>query len=437
MSRVLNADKLRELGNTAFSRKDYQEAIQLYTQAIQVEPNDEKLFSNRSGAFTAMLNYVEAECDAYAVIRLNPKWVKGYTRLGNALIGEKRWDDAIYALQIANKIDPDDPRIPEDIKNCERSLPEHKNQPIFFGVPLIFEMIKSDPKYSKTFENPQILRVLRKLQDNPASAPEFATDHEIEELIRSSFDFMNHNLDYFEMSPQNAGPNSNSYRHSNQAILIEEAKKNKSLKSKASIKEDKKEALNYKEKGNQFFHEKDYGSAIFMYSKAINNDPENATFYSNRSAAFTSLEFPGPALEDANKAIQIMPSFIKAYTRKAHCYFDLGEYIKSYQTYEQALVIDPKNSDAKEGIDLIIQTIHGLSQNVSQQMIKPVDEPDIVEAVTTLKTLKIYDGLLKKEWTKDQIRIFLKNPLFIEAFQKLYINGVFTQKQNLSSSEAV
>ena len=39
MSRVLNADKLRELGNTAFSRKDYQEAIQLYTQAIQVEPN--------------------------------------------------------------------------------------------------------------------------------------------------------------------------------------------------------------------------------------------------------------------------------------------------------------------------------------------------------------------------------------------------------------
>lgn len=430
MSANLHADDLRKRGNDAFSKQDYQEAIRLYTLAIQIEPNDEKLFSNRSGAYTASLNYIEAECDAYAAIRLNPNWVKGYTRLGNSLVGEKRWDDAIFAFQLARKIDPKDTKILEDIKNCERNIAEHKNQPIFFGVPLIFEMIKSDPKYSRVFEDPKKLNILRKLQDNPTSALEFAADHEIEELIRSSFDFMNHNIDYFDMSPPSAGPNTTAYPHSNKLIQPEEDKKNKSLKSKAAKSEDKEKALNYKEQGNQHFHDKDYGSAIYMYSKAINNDPENATFYSNRSAAFTSLEFPGPALEDANRAIQIMPNYIKAYTRRAHCYFDLEEYIKAYESYEEALAIDSNNQDANEGIDSIVQTILNLSKNVSIELIKPIDEPDIIDATSKLKSLNMYYGLYRKEWTKEQIRNSLKDPIFREAFQKLYINGVFNQQKN-------
>lgn len=430
MNDKFNADDLRKRGNAAFSQQDYQKAIELYTLAIQIEPNDEKLYSNRSGAYTASLNYIEAECDAYAVIRLNPKWVKGFTRLGNALVGEKRWDDAIFALQIARKMDPKDTRIPEDIKNCERNISENKNQPIFFGVPLIFEMIKSDPKFSKIFEDPKKLNILRKLQDNPTSAPEFATDNEIEELIRSSFDFMNHNLDYFETSPPSAGPNATAYHHSNQFVLLEEEKKNRSLKNKASKKEDKEKALNYKDQGNQLFHDKDYGSAVYMYSKAINNDPENATFYSNRSAAFTSLGFPGPALEDANKAIQIKPDYIKAYTRKAHCYFDLEEYMKSYESYEEALAIDPKNQDAAEGIETIINEILNLSKKVSIELIKPIDEPDIIDAVSTLKSLNLYVGLLRKEWSADQIRNSMKIPIFRDAFQKLYVNGVFSQKKD-------
>lgn len=430
MNNKLLAENLRKKGNDAFAQQNYQEAIKLYTQAIEIEPNDEKLFSNRSGAYTASLNYIEAECDAYAVIRLNPKWVKGFTRLGNALVGEKRWDDAIFALKIACSMDPNDTRIPEDIKNCEMNLPEHKNKPIFFGVPLIFEMIKSDPNYSKIFENPQKLTILRKLQDSPTSALEFATDNEIEDLIKSSFDFMNQNPDYFETSPS-TGSNTHSYHHSNQMIQQDEAKKNKSLRGKAAKGENKEQAINYKDQGNQFFHDKDYGSAIFMYSKAINNDPENATFYSNRSAAFTSLDFPGPALEDANKAIQIMPNYIKAYTRKAHCYFDLGEYMKAYESYEEALAIDKNNKDAIDGIGTVVETILKLSKDVSLELIKPIDEPDIIDAITTLKSLNVYSGLFKKEWTLEQVRNYLKDPVFRAAFQKLFVNGVFSQKYPL------
>ena len=44
---------------------------------------------------------------------------------------------------------------------------------------------------------------------------------------------------------------------------------------------EKKEALDEKEKGNEAYKKKDFGTAIGHYKRAIELDPENMTYYTN------------------------------------------------------------------------------------------------------------------------------------------------------------
>ena len=52
------------------------------------------------------------------------------------------------------------------------------------------------------------------------------------------------------------------------------------------------------------------------FTEGLKRDPTNKGLYSNRSAAYIKLmEFPY-ALKDAEKCLELDPTFIKAYVRK-------------------------------------------------------------------------------------------------------------------------
>ena len=79
---------------------------------------------------------------------------------------------------------------------------------------------------------------------------------------------------------------------------------------------------------------KDYEKAIEWYSKAVNADPKNATFYSNRSAAYLALKNFGAAAWDGQYAINCKPSWKKGYFRKATAQIAAGKdfYAQAYKT---------------------------------------------------------------------------------------------------------
>jgi len=49
----LTADQLKAKGNQAFKDKDYDAAIDFFTRAIKLDPNNHIFFSNRSAAYVA------------------------------------------------------------------------------------------------------------------------------------------------------------------------------------------------------------------------------------------------------------------------------------------------------------------------------------------------------------------------------------------------
>lgn len=66
-----------------------------------------------------------------------------------------------------------------------------------------------------------------------------------------------------------------------------------------------------KEKGNAALLDGKFDDAIRFYAEAITLDKNNHVLYSNRSAAYAKAGKYRPALEDAEKTIQLKPDWGK------------------------------------------------------------------------------------------------------------------------------
>lgn len=75
------ADAHKVKGNQLMSQKKYTDAIKEYTAAIALDPNP-VYYSNRAAAWSGLGKHESAVEDAERAIELDPKFAKGYSRLG-------------------------------------------------------------------------------------------------------------------------------------------------------------------------------------------------------------------------------------------------------------------------------------------------------------------------------------------------------------------
>lgn len=78
------AQEYKELGNKAFSGKDFEEAIKHYSAAIKLDPKNHVYYSNRSASYASLKKYTEAISDAKQCIKHDLTFIKGYYRLATA-----------------------------------------------------------------------------------------------------------------------------------------------------------------------------------------------------------------------------------------------------------------------------------------------------------------------------------------------------------------
>ncbi|KAM3290366.1 hypothetical protein P3S67_018655 [Capsicum chacoense] len=92
------AAEAKARGDDAFKRNDIATAIDAYTQAINFDPTDGTLFSNRSLCWIHMGQPEPALSDAKACRELRPYWAEACYREGTALRLLKRFKEAVTAF---------------------------------------------------------------------------------------------------------------------------------------------------------------------------------------------------------------------------------------------------------------------------------------------------------------------------------------------------
>lgn len=80
------AEKFKQSGNTLMSSKQYDQAIEAYTQAIAIDPANAIYYSNRAAAYSSKGDHLSAVGDAEQAITVDPKFVKAYHRLGYVFV---------------------------------------------------------------------------------------------------------------------------------------------------------------------------------------------------------------------------------------------------------------------------------------------------------------------------------------------------------------
>ncbi|KAI1374993.1 hypothetical protein F4677DRAFT_455187 [Hypoxylon crocopeplum] len=96
---------------------------------------------------------------------------------------------------------------------------------------------------------------------------------------------------------------------------------------------DREAAEAHKADGNKFFKQKDYARAIAEYTSAIQLMPDEATYLSNRAAAYMSDGRYDSALEDCSRAVDLDPQNAKFLLRLARIYTSLGRPDEAMTTF--------------------------------------------------------------------------------------------------------
>jgi len=133
----------------------------------------------------------------------------------------------------------------------------------------------------------------------------------------------------------------------------------------APTEEQKKEAESLKSKGNAAMAQKDYPSAIDLYTRALALYPGNAIFLSNRAAAHSAAKDHESAKADAEAAVAVDPAYTKAWSRLGLAKFALGDAKGSMEAYKKGIEYEGNGgSDAmKKGFETARRRVDELEQD--------------------------------------------------------------------------
>lgn len=104
------ADKIAE-GKAALEKRDYSNAILIFTDCVDMNSKDYLLYGYRSKAFFKQGQYQQSLLDAYKARDLNPQWTEAYYRQALSLFHLNKHADSLATFSFALSQDADNTRI--------------------------------------------------------------------------------------------------------------------------------------------------------------------------------------------------------------------------------------------------------------------------------------------------------------------------------------
>eukprot|EP00884_Botryococcus_braunii_P003465 jgi/Botrbrau1/13119/Bobra.0187s0076.1 len=166
----------REKGNQAFKEQKFPEAVKHYTEAIargppSVNPEAYKLYSNRAACYTKLGTWDAGLKDADECIRLEPTFVKGYTRKGLLQFFMKEYEKALQTYEQGLKHDPENDELREGVVRCMEAISKlNRGEASEEELKQRQAKAMADPEIQNILTDPIMRQVLQDFQEDPVGA---------------------------------------------------------------------------------------------------------------------------------------------------------------------------------------------------------------------------------------------------------------------------
>ncbi|KAG6368230.1 hypothetical protein INS49_002431 [Diaporthe citri] len=356
------ADELKALGNKAIAAKDFDEAIDKFTQAIALTPDNHVLYSNRSAAHASKRDYENALKDAEKTTEIKPDWPKGWSRKGAALHGKRDLAGALDAYKKSSELDPNNAAVKKDIANIERAL-QTPEDPMgdpaaglgqMFSDPNLIAKLAANPKTSSFISDPVFMNKIQQIQRDPKSLnpQELTGDPRFLQVLGVLM-----GVDMQMGMPDEAGPAGGAPHEAEEEVpepkRPEPAKKAPEPEPEPEPMEEdeesiakrkaKEEADKLKAQGTAEYKKRNFDAAIENYTKAWETH-KDITYLTNLSAAYFEKGDYEKCIEACNKAVnegrEIYADFkliAKALARIGSAYEKQGDLAKAIEYYNESL----------------------------------------------------------------------------------------------------
>lgn len=242
----------------------FEEAVALYTEAIELDPDLVDAYVNRSQAYLELGRFDEALADANKAIQLEPELAGAYVNRAAAYSGLGRYDEALDDANKAIELEPElalayvvrgiiyNDRVPGEEGDYSKALTD------------LNKAIELDPNLAKAYN---------------ARGAVHASLGDYEQAL-ADFD--------------------------------------------KAIELDPELALAHNNRGFAHLYLNDFRQSIIDLDKAIELDPDLALAYSNRGAAHFALGEMEEAVRDSDRALELDSELVLAYSTRAQALLRLG-----------------------------------------------------------------------------------------------------------------
>ncbi|XP_051768936.1 small glutamine-rich tetratricopeptide repeat-containing protein alpha isoform X1 [Ctenopharyngodon idella] len=161
---LAEAEHLKTDGNNQMKVENFSAAVEFYSKAIQLNPQNAVYYCNRAAAYSKLGNYAGAVQDCERAIGIDPNYSKAYGRMGLALASLNKYSEAVSYYQKALELDPDNDTYKVNLQIAEQKMKETQSSPAgaLGGVDLAG--LLSNPGFmnmaSNLMNNPQVQQLM-------------------------------------------------------------------------------------------------------------------------------------------------------------------------------------------------------------------------------------------------------------------------------------
>lgn len=121
---IAEAEQLKTEGNDQMKVENFSAAVEFYSKAIALNPENAVYYCNRAAAYSKLGNYAGAVQDCEQAIGIDPNYSKAHGRMGLALASLNKHTEAVSYYKKALELDPENDTYKSNLKIAEQKMKE-------------------------------------------------------------------------------------------------------------------------------------------------------------------------------------------------------------------------------------------------------------------------------------------------------------------------